>query len=96
MSRTPDYKKKFIDLLHKLSKQYPAFGLGRHISTALSDYGDFWGIPDKELCFAIEKYMAELELDEENIASEDYVNQIVEDGKHLFDTPQEEDDNGDY
>lgn len=85
MGRTPDYKKKFGELMHQLSKDYPTFGLGRHLSTALSDYGDFWGITDKELCFALEKYQNELALETHNIVSDEYLKDIVEDAKHLFD-----------
>ncbi len=91
MNRKIDYKKKMVDILHELAKKYPTFSFPRHISTAFSDYGDFWGMSDKEACFALEKYQAELELDVLNIAADNYVDEIVEDGKHLFDE-QEEDD----
>lgn len=94
MGRQLDYKKRFIEILHRLSKDYPTFGLGRHLSTALSDYGDFWGITDKELCFAMEKYETELALDVSAIAPEDFVKDIVEDAKHLFDNKEEEDEDG--
>lgn len=96
MGRTPDYKKKFIDLLHQLQKDYPTFGLGRHLYTALADYGDFWGITDKELCFALEKYQSELALETHNIVSDDYLKDIVEDAKHLFDNKEEEDPEDGY
>ena len=90
MGKTTDYKKKFTELMHQLSRDYPTFGLGRHLSMALSDYGDFWGISDKELCFAIEKYQAELALDTANIVSDDYLSEIEEDAKHLFDDQEED------
>ena len=81
--RKPNHYKLTLELLHKLHSAYPSFGLGRHLSTALSDYGDFWGITDKELLFALQKYEAELALDQQNIADEEYVNQIVKEGMDL-------------
>lgn len=93
--RVVNYKKKVISQLEQLAKDYPSFGIGRHISTALSDYGDFWGITDKELCFALDKYSTQLDLDENSIAAPDYVDKIVEDAKHLFD-PKSEDEEDDF
>lgn len=88
-----NYKKKVLQQLEELAKDYPTFGIGRHLSTALSDYGDFWGITDKELVFALEKYTTQLDLDNNNIAAADYVDNIIEDAKHLFDPkPEEEED----
>lgn len=78
-----NHYKLALELLSKLHNAYPSFGLGRHLSTALSDYGDFWGITDKELLFALQKYEAELALDQQNIADEEYVNQIVKEGMDL-------------
>lgn len=78
-----NHYKLALELLNKLHSVYPSFGLGRHLSTALADYGDFWGITDKELLFALQKYEAELALDQQNIADEDYVNQIVKEGMDL-------------
>jgi len=37
--------------------------LGRHIATALDEYGDVWGLSDREILFALEKYKAELDMD---------------------------------
>jgi len=96
MSRPLDYGKKFTDLLLQLKKKYPTFSHPRNISTAFSDYGDFWGMSDKEACFALEKYITELELDASNVASDDYVDKILEDGKHLFDNKEEEEEDGDF
>ena len=90
MSRTPDYGKKFIELLHQLKKKYPSFTHPRNIATAFADYGDFWGMSDKEACFALEKYLAELELDTQNIVSDTYVEDIIKDAEHLFDENEEE------
>lgn len=92
MSRQKHYNKLLLKKLEELNHTYPSFNIGRHIATALSDYGDFWGISDKEFLFALEKYQAELALDEANIAPEEFVYRIQQDGEHLFDNKEEEDE----
>ena len=82
-----------IHILQELKKQYPLYTMGQHISTALSDYGDVWGLPDKEMLFALEKYKTELEF---NIVPEKEIDKIIEEGKDLYtlfkdDENQEED-----
>lgn len=92
MKKQIDYKKKFAKLIAELIKDYPDVPIGRHISTALSDYGDFWGISDKELCYALEKYEKELSLDLQNIAPDAYVAQIQEDANKLFEETEEDEE----
>lgn len=90
-----NHYKQALQLLKDLHQLYPGYGMGRHIATALSDYGDFWGITDKEFCFALEKYSSELELDLQNIASDEYVKKIVKDAEdlnHILDEDDDEDD----
>ena len=70
--------------------------MGRHLSTALSDYGDVWGVTDKELAFALEKYKTRLELDIPHIADDAELDQIVREGMDLDSLFKEEEDNGDY
>lgn len=77
-----------IKLLDQLHTKYPSYTIARNISTALSDYGDFWGMTDKEFSFALEKYMAELELDDSHIVTEEYVKHIQEDAAKLFETQE--------
>lgn len=84
--------KECISTLEILHSSHPSYTIAQHISTAMADYGDFWGLTDKEFLFALEKYSAELELDVTNIASEEYVNKIVEDGKLLFSTQIDEEE----
>lgn len=90
MARKTNYYNKVIDKLQALHKKYPSYNIGRHLSTALSEYGDLWGISDKEVLFALEKYEAELELD---FVPDKDIDKIIEEGKNLealFDN--EEDD----
>ncbi len=96
MGRPINYKKKFIKLLEQLTQDYPEVGLGRHLDTALSDYGPLWTVSEKELCYAIEKYVSELEMDVQHIVPDEYVNEIIEDAKHLFDNTSEEDEEDGY
>lgn len=90
--RKANHYNKALKLLTELHISYPAYSIAQHLATALSDYGDFWGLTDKEFCFALEKYQNELALDIQNIAPDDYVEKIVNDAQHLFDNQEEEED----
>lgn len=79
-----------ISILEKLHSLYPTYTIAQHIATAMADYGDFWGLTDKEFLFALEKYNAELDLDEQHIVTSDYVNKIIKDAETLFDEYTEE------
>jgi len=73
-------------MLDELHIKYPQYEMGRHMATAFADYGnmvDIWGLSGKEFLFALQKYQAELELDENNTAGEEFVKQILEDGMNL-------------
>jgi hypothetical protein len=64
MSKRPNqYYKQIIDVLQRLNKAHPTYNMGRHISTALDGYDDVWGVSDKEMLFALEKYEIELNMD---------------------------------
>ena len=62
-----DYFKEIIQTLNKLYKAHPTYNVGRHLSTALDEYGDIWGMTNKELAFALEKYSTELEMDGDHL-----------------------------
>lgn len=90
-----NYFKECIKTLNSLKAAHPSFSIGRHIATATSDYGDIWSIPDKELAFLLEKYQAELEIDNAHVLDDVFVNKVVEDGKdlnHILDEEEEEED----
>lgn len=95
MARKKDTYRAITELLDELYSKYPTYGIGRHIATALSDYGDFWGITNNEFLFALKKYYSELELDGGETVSDEYVNKIVKDGMDLdgmFNEQEEQDD----
>lgn len=79
--------------LEQLHKGHSTYSFGQIISTTFSEYGDIWGITNKEALFALEKYEAELELDEDRIASPEYMDKLpkdVENFDHILD-PEEDD-----
>lgn len=84
--------KNILRILEELHRKYPTYTVGRHISTALSDYGDFWGITDKEFEYALSKYESELELDSSHIVSEQYISDILKDTEELFNPKDEWDE----
>lgn len=95
MSKKTHYQKA-LQTLQELNKSFPTYNLGRHLSTALSDYGDIWGMTDKELAFALDKYKTELEMDVPH-TDEKELDKIIKEGMDLDNILKEEDeDYGDY
>lgn len=89
---TINYYKESVKLLTSLHKDHPTFSLGRHLATALCEYGDMWNISNKEFLFALQKYEAEMELNNDEKPHEEYVNNIIKDGMNLDTILDEEDD----
>lgn len=59
MGKHPNYYNKAIHVLQELKKDFPNQSLGQHLATALDEYPDIWGLTDKEIVFALEKYQLE-------------------------------------
>jgi hypothetical protein len=95
MSRKQSDFSKLVSLLTELHKSYPHYGVGRHLSTALSDYGDIWGMTDKELAFALEKYKLQLEMDVPHSEDSD-IDEIIRQGLDLDSILKEEEDGEEY
>ena len=72
-----------ISALQELHLLYPTYTIGRHLSTALDEYGDLWGISDKEILFALTKYRASLEMDVPHETDQEEINRIIKDGMNL-------------
>lgn len=91
MARTKENYLRCIDVLIGLKKDYPNRTIGQHIATATADYGDVWGITDKEFLFALEKYTTELEY---NLESETSIEKIIANSTNekLFQLEDEEDE----
>lgn len=89
MKSKKDMYAQALHILQVLRVEHPSYSLGQHLATALSDYGDIWGLTDKEIVFALEKYRTELDL---NIVSDAEVARIVKDAENLDTLFQEEED----
>jgi hypothetical protein len=87
-----NYFRSILKTLEELHTEYPDHNIGRHFSMALSEYGDLWGMTDKEMLFALEKYKVELSLDNNNIAPDEFVDQIIKDGMNLGKKSEEEEE----
>jgi len=85
-----------ISILQELHKAFPTYNMGRHLATALSDYGDIWGITDKELAFALSKYKSEIEMDVPH-TDESELEKIIKEGMDLDNIlKEEEEEDGNY
>jgi hypothetical protein len=78
-----NYYIESIEILMDLKRQYPSYSLGKHLATALDDYKDVWGISDKEILFALTKYMATMTMDVPHETEEKELQQIIDDGLNL-------------
>lgn len=84
------YYHQILNTLEALNTNYPAYNMGRHLATALDEYGDIWGLSDKEMMFALEKYKTQLEMDIPH-TDDNELDQIIKDGMNLEDILKEED-----
>jgi hypothetical protein len=82
---------QIVSLFQELNKKYPSYSIGRHISTALDEYNDLWGLTNKEFLFALNKYATTLEIDN-SFDDNKFLSKIIEDGEHLFDETTEDED----
>ena len=88
--RKASYYSQVLTILQQLHAAYPNYNMGRHLATALDEYGDIWGLTDKEVLFALEKYKSQLELDIPH-TDENELDQIIKDGMNLDDILKEQD-----
>lgn len=88
--RKPNYYNQAVHLLQQLHTAYPEYNMGKHLATALDGYGDIWGVSDKELVFALEKYKAQLDMDIPH-TDEKELDQIIKDGMNLDDILKDQD-----
>jgi len=94
MNKKNNYQQS-LHTLQELHKDFPTYNLGRHLATALSDYGDIWGMTDKEIAFALDKYKSELEMDIPH-TDDSELDKIIKEGMDLDNILKEEDPDGDY
>jgi len=89
MAKQPNYYRQIIQTLIRLQKAYPTYNMGRHISTAMDEYTDVWGVNDREFLYAIQKYEIELNIDGPHIDDEE-IEEIIKDGMNLDSIFEEE------
>jgi len=82
MIKKPNYYRQILKTLENLHKAHPIYNMGRHLSTALCEYNDLWGVNDRELLYALNKYEVELNIDYQHEDDED-INKIIKDGMNL-------------
>ena len=88
--RKPNYYNQIIHVLQQLHTAYPEYNMGKHLATAIDEYGDIWGLTDKELLFALDKYKTQLEMDVPH-TDESELDQIIKEGMDLDNILKEED-----
>ena len=81
-----------INVLMELKTLYPSYSMGKHISTALDEYGDIWGMTDKEVLYAFTKYKAQMQMDVPHETGEEELKQIIDDAMSLSIRDEEDDD----
>lgn len=86
MHKYKNYYNKCIHALQELHEKFPNKPIGEHIYSALVDYGDFWGITDKDFYSALQKYSQRSDLDVDM-----NIDDIIEDAKNLHNLFKEED-----
>lgn len=82
------YYEKAIAILVHLKEAHPKCTMARHLATALED--NFWGMTDKELHNALERYKNKLSLDTDH--SEEELEMIIKQGMNLHSILEEEED----
>ena len=90
MSKKTHYT-EVIEILQELHKDFPTYNIGRHLATALADYGDTWGLTDKEFAFALSKYKSEIEMDVPH-TDESELEKIIKEGMDLDNILKEEEE----
>lgn len=93
--RKASFYSQIVKLLQELHTSYPHYNMGRHLATALDGYGDVWGLTDKELLFALDKYKAQLDMDVPHV-DEKEIDEIVREASDLQNILNEEDNGEEY
>ncbi len=98
MRKEKEHKKEFLKLLTKAFKDHSELRIGQLLSQTYEEYKDTFHVSDKEMCYALDKFLNELELDVQHVAPDAYIKQIEEDAKnigsptYLLDEDEEEDE----
>lgn len=75
---------EILEVFQEIKQLYPEANLCKHLSAIAEEYGDLWGVSDKEFLFALTKYRAQLEMDvPHTLPSEEEIKKIVKDAMNL-------------
>lgn len=76
---------KIVKLLEKLHTTHPSITIGRHISTALGEFSDVWGVSDEEVfkCFLAYQERLETDVSRETSNEQEEIERIIYEGTHL-------------
>lgn len=89
MKHQVNYTKSITTLLTGLKRKFPRTELSVHLSGALEEYnGKFWGITDKELFIALDKYAESRAIED----SPEELEKIFQDAMNLDNESFNEDD----
>lgn len=84
----PSHYEKILGLLVELKQTHSKCTMANHLATVLED--NFWGMTDKELYTALEKYKNKLSLDKSH--SDQEIDIIIKQGMNLHTILDDQDD----
>lgn len=87
----PNSYEQILSVLVELKEAFPSYNMGRHLDTALNEYKDIWGMTDKEMLYALNRYKSQLTLDVPH-TDESEIDKIVKDGMNLHTILQEDEE----
>ena len=93
MKPTSSYE-QILSVLVELKEAFPSYNMGRHLDTALNEYKDIWGMTDKEMLYALNKYKSQLTLDVPH-PDDTEIDKIVKDAMNLSTILQEDEEDED-
>ena len=72
---------KCLQILQQLKINFPKYSLGQHLSTALDEYKNLWGVSDKDLLASLIEYQNQLQTDV--LHDDDELDEIIKGGMDL-------------
>ena len=93
MKPTSSYE-QILSVLVELKEAFPSYNMGRHLDTALNEYKDIWGMTDKEMLYALNRYKSQLTLDIPH-PDDSEIDKIVKDAMNLSTILQEDEEDED-
>jgi hypothetical protein len=85
---------QILSVLVELKEAFPSYNMGRHLDTALNEYKDIWGMTDKEMLYALNRYKSQLTLDVPH-PDDSEIDKIVKDAMNLNTILQEDEEDED-